>query len=128
MTDMQQLLLMVLFFSMIWEWMVCRDLQHCNFLFIQIKKKDETVICIPEYVFVNHYLFMFLWTFYQEYLSGVKQEEIETSFEQKCKWFWIRVITNLFVLGLIGGSGYLIYYISDTQSVDVSYILFIWLL
>ena len=30
------------------------------------------------------------------------------------------MLTNLIVLGIIGGSGYLIYYISDTQSVDVS--------
>jgi len=58
--------------------------------------------------------------FSQEYLSGVREDEKESTFNQKCKWFWIRMLTNLIVLGIIGGSGYLIYYISDTQSVDVS--------
>ncbi|KAL4239335.1 Transmembrane channel-like protein 5 [Mactra antiquata] len=55
----------------------------------------------------------------KEYLSGSKKEEEVLTFEQKCKWAMIRVLTNLLILGMIGGSGYLIFYISDTQSVNV---------
>ncbi|XP_053393391.1 transmembrane channel-like protein 7 isoform X2 [Mercenaria mercenaria] len=55
----------------------------------------------------------------KEYLSGSRKEEKEKTFGEKCKWFSIRVVTNLLILGMIGGSGYLIFYISDTQSVNV---------
>jgi hypothetical protein len=58
----------------------------------------------------------------QEYLSGSRREDEERTFGQKCKWFSIWVLSNLLILGMIAGSGYLIFYISDTQSVNVSII------
>lgn len=55
----------------------------------------------------------------KEYLSGSRREDEERTFGQKCKWFSIWVLSNLLILGMIAGSGYLIFYISDTQSVNV---------
>ncbi|XP_046583503.1 transmembrane channel-like protein 7 isoform X1 [Haliotis rubra] len=51
-----------------------------------------------------------------EYLSGKKKEQVKTTGE-KCQIFWIRVATNLIVIGLLGGAGYLVYWISSTESV-----------
>ncbi|XP_052263365.1 transmembrane channel-like protein 7 isoform X2 [Dreissena polymorpha] len=59
---------------------------------------------------------------FKEYLSGVKKEEEEEDLSTRCKWFWIRVSTNILVLAMIGGAGYLIYYVSDvllSQSIKV---------
>lgn len=61
-----------------------------------------------------------MYWYWQEYLSGVGEEEDDATLSDKCKWFWVRVLTNLLVLGMIGGAGYLIYYISEKQSIDVS--------
>lgn len=55
----------------------------------------------------------------KEYLAGVSKEEEKKTFADKCKWFSIRLLTNLIILGMIGGSGYLIFYISTEQSVEV---------
>ncbi|XP_013408571.1 transmembrane channel-like protein 6 [Lingula anatina] len=52
----------------------------------------------------------------QEYLAGYHEEKNLTC-QQRCGWFSLRVFTNLIVLGMIGGAGYVIWYISETQSV-----------
>lgn len=49
----------------------------------------------------------------KEYLAGKGKKKKEKELSESCKWFFIRVLTNLIVLGMIGGSGYLIYYILD---------------
>ena len=56
----------------------------------------------------------------KEYLAGTKKKE-KKDMSYKCKWYSIRVIFNLIVLCMIGGSGYLIYYIleQDLSSSDV---------
>ncbi|XP_041364901.1 transmembrane channel-like protein 7 [Gigantopelta aegis] len=51
----------------------------------------------------------------KEYLSG-QSKSSEKTLSQKCTVFWIRVVTNVLVLGMICGAGYLVYYISVTQS------------
>lgn len=48
----------------------------------------------------------------KEYLAGTKKKE-KKDFSYQCKCFFIRMIINLIVLGMIGGSGYLIYYILE---------------
>ncbi|XP_069123591.1 transmembrane channel-like protein 7 isoform X2 [Argopecten irradians] len=54
----------------------------------------------------------------KEFLSGKKFEDKSRRFSSKCKWFFVRVITNLIVLGSIGGSGYGIYRIQDENYVQ----------
>ncbi|VDI37913.1 Hypothetical predicted protein [Mytilus galloprovincialis] len=49
----------------------------------------------------------------KEYLAGKGKKTKEKELSDSCKWFFIRVLTNLIVLGMIGGAGYLIYYILD---------------
>ncbi|XP_063445528.1 transmembrane channel-like protein 7 isoform X2 [Mytilus trossulus] len=51
----------------------------------------------------------------KEYLAGKGKKTKEKELSDSCKWFFIRVLTNLIVLGMIGGAGYLIYYILDKK-------------
>lgn len=57
--------------------------------------------------------------FFQEYLAGKGKKKKEKELSDSCKWFFIRVLTNLIVLGMIGGAGYLIYYILDKNLSEV---------
>ena len=56
---------------------------------------------------------------FQEYLAGTKKKE-KKDMSYKCKWYSIRVIFNLIVLCMIGGSGYLIFYILEQELSSVS--------
>lgn len=49
----------------------------------------------------------------KEYLSGITVDEEEKELSYKCKWFFLRLLTNLLILGMIGGSGYLVFWLSD---------------
>ena len=49
----------------------------------------------------------------QEYLSGITVEEEEKELSYKCKWFFIRLLTNIIILAMIGGSGYLVFWVSE---------------
>ena len=56
----------------------------------------------------------------QEYLSGITEDEEEKELSYKCKWFFIRLLTNILILGMIGGSGYLVFWLSEElQTVKV---------
>ncbi|OWF50434.1 transmembrane channel-like protein 5 [Mizuhopecten yessoensis] len=59
----------------------------------------------------------------KEFLSGKKLDGANRDFSTKCKWFFLRVITNLIVLGSIGGSAYCIYYIQDTDYIKNSIVI-----
>ncbi|KAK3089832.1 hypothetical protein FSP39_006919 [Pinctada imbricata] len=49
----------------------------------------------------------------KEFLSGKKKPEDDVKkLEEKCKWFFIRLLTNLLILGTIGGLAYMIYAVS----------------
>ncbi|KAL5017791.1 hypothetical protein ScPMuIL_003513 [Solemya velum] len=54
----------------------------------------------------------------KEYLSGVHTEKKVKTMGERCKFLSLRLMTNLFVFGTIGGSGYLIYFISEQQAVN----------
>ncbi|KAK3584997.1 hypothetical protein CHS0354_037370 [Potamilus streckersoni] len=56
-----------------------------------------------------------IWNELKEYLSGIQKEKKQATCGEKCKWIFIRLATNLFVLGSIGGCGYLIYFLSTNK-------------
>ncbi|XP_060075217.1 transmembrane channel-like protein 5 [Ylistrum balloti] len=56
----------------------------------------------------------------KEFLSGKKFEDGDRGLSTKCKWFLVRIVTNLIVIGSIGGSAYCIYYIKDTDYIKTS--------
>jgi hypothetical protein len=55
----------------------------------------------------------------QEYLSAFRKDEQSRSCLQWCGLTLFRLFTNLIVLGLLAGSGYLMWYLSTTQSLSV---------
>ncbi|XP_064628083.1 transmembrane channel-like protein 5 isoform X2 [Lineus longissimus] len=54
----------------------------------------------------------------KEYLSSSRKEKKKRTCGQICCLVFLRTVTNLLVLALIGGSGYLIWYISITRSIQ----------
>lgn len=56
----------------------------------------------------------------KEYLSGSKKKKMKKSLEEKCKLFFLRVFTNLIILGAIGGLSYLVFWISQNDSLKLS--------
>ncbi|XP_033733790.1 transmembrane channel-like protein 5 [Pecten maximus] len=59
----------------------------------------------------------------KEFLSGKKFNDGDRGFSSKCKWFFVRVLTNTIVLGSIGSSAYCIYYIQDTDYIKTSIVI-----
>ncbi|ESO89005.1 hypothetical protein LOTGIDRAFT_228947 [Lottia gigantea] len=58
-----------------------------------------------------------------EYLAGFKGKK-EKTLSAKCQLFMIRLCTNIAVLGLIGASGYLIYYLSSIiRRIEIPYLI-----
>ncbi|XP_076455545.1 transmembrane channel-like protein 5 [Babylonia areolata] len=51
----------------------------------------------------------------KEYLAGATRKQERKKLSDWCQLFWLRVVTNIIVLGLMGGAGYLIYYLSENQ-------------
>ena len=57
---------------------------------------------------------------FQEYLAGARKKKITKTLGDKCKLFWLRVLTNFVVLALLGGTGYLVYFLSMAQKTILS--------
>nr|UYL70868.1 Tmc56 [Platynereis dumerilii] len=53
---------------------------------------------------------------FQEYLETIKDMQQKHTFFQLCCLAWFRIVANMGVLIVLGGSGYLVWYLSDTQS------------
>ena len=60
-------------------------------------------------------LVTFFFSFSQEYLAGVSRQKTSKSLGDSFKLFWLRFFTNFVVLALLGGAGYLVYFLSQEQ-------------
>ncbi|XP_064610640.1 transmembrane channel-like protein 5 isoform X2 [Liolophura sinensis] len=54
---------------------------------------------------------------FQEYLSGFAPSQVR-SLSDRFKWFFLRLLSNLIVLGLIAGAAYLVYYLSQSEQLE----------
>lgn len=74
-------------------------------------------ITSPEAVELKHK------SYYQEikeYLAGVDLSQYNRLTVNRCKLILLRMFTNFLVLGLLVGSGYLVYFLSENQAPDSS--------
>lgn len=51
----------------------------------------------------------------KEYLAGASKYRTQKKLGDRCQLFWLRVLTNIIVLGVIGGAGYLVFHLSGNQ-------------
>ena len=65
------------------------------------------------YIFTEHFIA-------RNTCTRLRQRRIPRRVSSPVVWFLLRVFINLVVIGLLAGSGYLVWYISATQSLSVS--------